>query len=353
MIGVDGGKGRLIVTLTISNDNSPKPKIKNTAAKKTTVLACVSGIPENYENMAIIVDKLKLNQFSKDIKMVADLKLINILNGLQSSSSTYPCAYGKCKKPTKLSGWVKGEDRTIQNILIDQESWETSTNKNRSQLKNFFNAESKPLITSQPEKRVMDIFPPPPLHLVKLGALNKVYGELGKLVDLEPFEKSINIVKSTYHGGNFEGNECGKILNNITKLEEHVKACDTKYLPFINVIWFLRLIDNIVNLPKLEPGYKEVIESFKDSYKILELEFNVSVTNKVHIITDHLAEYMERNEATLLKTTDQTVECTHSKLDRFLKEHGYFRKNNDNVSSRVKLFNGILAWNSYVLNDKK
>ena len=54
----------------------------------------------------------------------------------------------------------------------------------------------------------------------------------------------------------------------------------------------------------------------------------------------------------LLKTTDQGIEATHSKLDTFLRVHGYLRKNVENISSGESLFNGVLAWNSYVLGDK-
>ena len=41
--------------------------------------------------------------------------------------------------------------------------------------------------------------------MVKLGALNKVYGELRILTDLEEFEKAVNVTRSEYHGGQFEG----------------------------------------------------------------------------------------------------------------------------------------------------
>ena len=66
-------------------------------------------------------------------------------------------------------------------------------------------------------KKIKDILPPTPIHLVKLRAVNKSYGELSKLVNLEPFEKSIDVVKSTYHGGNFQSNEYGKDIKQSKK----------------------------------------------------------------------------------------------------------------------------------------
>ena len=59
------------------------------------------------------------------------------------------------------------------------------------------------------------------------------------------------------------------------------------------------------------------------------------MTNKVHIICDHLPDYIEDNKKTLLKTSDQTIESTHSKLDSYLKSHGYFRKNLELLCARI------------------
>ena len=140
-------------------------------------------------------------------------------------------------------------------------------------------------------------------------------------------------------------------MKNIFKLEDHVKSNKPDLIPFVNTLWFIKLLDELANKPKLEDEIYEVIKSFRDSYIELKDQFTISVTNKVHVIIDHLPEYFERNKTTLLKTSDQTIEATHSKLDQFLKTHGYFRKNNDDPKSGVKLFEGILAWNSYILDE--
>ena len=120
---------------------------------------------------------------------MADFKLINIVNGLQSSSATYPCPYGKCKKPSKREGWIRGEDRTIKSIIEDQEAWVQNTNGNRTLLKNYYSSEKIPLINFNLEEKVINIYPPPPIHTVRLGVLNKVYDELTKQMNLEDFER--------------------------------------------------------------------------------------------------------------------------------------------------------------------
>ena len=38
--------------------------------------------------------------------------------------------------------------------------------------------------------------------------------------EMEKFTKDLSIVREEYHSGNFEGNECSKILKNCEKLRE-------------------------------------------------------------------------------------------------------------------------------------
>ena len=79
------------------------------------------------------------------------------------------------------------------------------TNQNLKQVKEFYNVEHFPIFHSKKDMKVIDLCPPPPLHLIKLGPVNKVYGELAKRLDLTQFEKSINITKEQYHSGEYEG----------------------------------------------------------------------------------------------------------------------------------------------------
>ena len=107
-------------------------------SKRSFVVASVADIPEKYENVKTIIDKLGLNEFDKDFKVVTDLKLQNVLNGIQAARATYPCSYGKCRRPTtKEPKWTQGEDRTIQSVIDDNEAWTSETNININGLKDF------------------------------------------------------------------------------------------------------------------------------------------------------------------------------------------------------------------------
>ena len=343
----------LLSESSASSSSASTSDFKESSANRTIVLACVAGIPESHENLKIIVDKLKINDFSHPFKIVSDFKLINMMNGLQSGSSTYPCPYGKCKKPNKTSGWIKGEDRTVKGTTLDNENYKVNGKEIRNNCKFYFNVEKEPLVKPNSDEKIVDLYPPPPLHLIRLGALNKVYGELSEKIDLNEFEQSIGIIKSGYHSGVFEGNECAKILKNFDKLETIVMESDKELEPFLKVIWFTKLLDEQVNKSEYEEEVHEVIEGFSDAYGILTEKFNVSVTNKVHVIVDHLSDYLSSNKTTLRKTTDQTIECTHSKLDQYLKERNYFRKNLNGKAFGERLLKGILAWNSYSIGNSQ
>ena len=98
--------------------------------------------------------------------------------------------------------------------------------KRHLETKHNLQSEFKPLITNNLDSNIIDLYPPPSLHCVRLGALNKIYSELVKHIDLKDFEKTLNLTRSEYHGGHFEGNESKKILQNVSKLNIKVdKRC--------------------------------------------------------------------------------------------------------------------------------
>ena len=86
--------------------------------------------------------------------------------GITNYSSKYPCPYGECYKDENSSEWVKGKNRTIQNINENQEKWKKKTRSNRKYLMNFKNCENTPLISSEdPDVPIIFSIPPPPSTL--------------------------------------------------------------------------------------------------------------------------------------------------------------------------------------------
>ncbi|CAH1104321.1 unnamed protein product [Psylliodes chrysocephalus] len=62
-----------------------------TSVQKLIMLAIVPKIKETYENLKVLFDLTQLNNVL--FKFVADFKLLLIVNGQQTATSTYPCPY--------------------------------------------------------------------------------------------------------------------------------------------------------------------------------------------------------------------------------------------------------------------
>ena len=101
----------------------------------------------------------------------------------------------------------------------------------------------------------------------------------------------------------------------------------------------------MVNKPCIDENFKEIIERFCVSWMDLKMTFNLTIPNKVHIICDHLGDYLERGE-TFQKKSDQTIKSVHQLFHKQLFK-GYFVKNIFSDTFKTNLFNAVLHFNGY------
>lgn len=218
-----------------------------------------------------------------------DLKCAAIILGMQTASSKYPCIYGECTKTTKKCMWKKGKERTLESLSSSQERWMSETGGNRKQLMNYRNVEFQPLLrpisdNSNSSTKILTKVPPPPLHTFRLGPVNHVIKCLSNhYPNLKKKLSDLNVVEERYHGTGYEGNECKKILNNIDKLEIPDNLADFK-----DVLYKLQDVNKLVSCPVLPDNYKEVIRSWRESWNQLFKNGQITETNKIHILNDHL-----------------------------------------------------------------
>ena len=100
----------------------------------------------------------------------------------------------------------------------------------RSKLKNYKNVEYKPLIEADEDTPIIELVPPPPLHLLLLGPVNDIIKKLQQLHPpiLKEIEK-LHIQRSKYQGKNFEGKYAS-----ITILDCIVLYCIVRYCNKLN-----------------------------------------------------------------------------------------------------------------------
>ena len=96
-LGCDGDTEKCIVTMVIREagqvDDEAPTNYKPTGKNRVFTIAKVDEVPENRHNVVKLLDSLNLPEFKKDFQITCDLKLINIVAGIQSCSSLYSCPY--------------------------------------------------------------------------------------------------------------------------------------------------------------------------------------------------------------------------------------------------------------------
>ena len=88
------------------------------------ILASSPSVPETYSNVNIFLEKVKTGQIW--CTWTGDLKMANLMAGLMSCSSSYPCVYceTRCFKQGRWD--ERGPLRTVGRIQEQQVKWRES-----------------------------------------------------------------------------------------------------------------------------------------------------------------------------------------------------------------------------------
>ena len=140
--------------------------------------------------------------------------------GLMSHASFHPCS---CCNSEKDKLHCEGTLRTLGSIR--SQYWRfTEPEKRTTRAKELGNCIHPPLFKFADDTLVLDIMPPPELHLL-LGTVNFLYSNLEKVwVDVIQWPSSVYIEREAIHGGSFTGNACRKLLRNVDALEEIIPS---------------------------------------------------------------------------------------------------------------------------------
>ena len=65
----------------------------------------------------------------------------------------------------------------------------------------------------------------------------------------------------------------------------------------------------------LDPYYKQVLAKFRDKFSVLQKMFNVSMTNKLHIISTHVEDFCDQVGRGLGEYSEQETENAHSAFE--------------------------------------
>lgn len=204
-----------------------KTVYKKTGGKQILFLSICPGVPESYENIQTILDKIKL-YLLEDFKVVGDLKVYNLVCGIGTHSSKFPCPF--CLTYRDKNGfWVQAEQRTWQNIIANNAEWIKNGGKEKDLMK-YFNCAHPPMIGPGTDEPVMWTMPPPSLHLYLSvnHILKSLLSHWEYLVSW--LHEVLHVVFAPYHGKTLEGNDVFKVLSNLDRMKEAVPAEFSSYV---------------------------------------------------------------------------------------------------------------------------
>ena len=266
------------------------------------LVAVAEELPETYENVRQIWSLIQVDRVKAIV--ACDLKLANILCGLQAHSSSHPCSW--CS--IDFTNLEAGALRTLGSLRESYKSF-LSAGSILAKAKHTDNVVRPPILSGANDTLILDILPPPKLHLL-FEVVNHIFQKMKSVwPNAEKWPTSLNMKMSPYHGGMFEGNECRKHLWNMDRLQQLAEAQSAfQVFGFIEV---LRKFDAVVKScfgSDLEDDFLDKIQQFQDSYLAIP---NASVTPKIHVVFHHIKDFVNRHMSPLGIYNEQVVEAAH------------------------------------------
>ena len=366
-IGGDTGKGFLKVTASIFNPNlspqleTPKRKrrkmsdgisggvrFEDHGQRMILLLGLVKGVPESQENLEQIFDLVDLSGLRFTI--TGDFKFLMAWFGLLGCSSVHPCLY--CNMERRKGEWVVKEGDTVELRTLGRIETMTSgwmgagSKKTTSWTSKYESCVGFVTVWGEgdtPETTVLDKCAPPTVHcLLALNSVLRPHLENIWEGDLWNFLKEeVKVVPHSYQGkdGAFEGPQCNTILNSVeTVLKPHLLALGEPgqlYYDFLSE--FKKLKDCLFGIA-LPSNYKEVVANFKAQLTLLKTTQGLPITPKLHVMEDHMVQWVDKHGRALGEESEQAVEAIHATFATLWQS--FLVKDDD---SDVYLVNGLKA----------
>ena len=336
-IGLDGGQNmfKLVLNIINTSDNVEPGQYKDSGVRKTFIIAIAESIKENYENVNTIMDKI--TNFDR-IKyyICSDLKLINIICGIQSSSSKHPCPY--CIADNSNLFLENFPKRSVNSITISASAFQRAGSAIKECML-YDNCLKEPILPGYKEEYILDICAPPQLHIV-LGVVKLVYDNMYKeWPGAALWIAELNIKQKNYHSGAFVGNDCMKMLKNIDKLQQMAPIQIQRFVHLLRI--FYKIVESCFGMD-LDPDYKVYIKNFKQVYS----DLHIKVTPKVHILTEHIPDFCEKNNRSLGWFSEQALESTHHDFHVNTWKKQSYKRNLGHSNYASKLKDAVVSYNS-------
>ena len=337
-IGLDGGGGIFKVVMNIIDttglhDSGP---YLDTGVRKCIIIAAAEKIKEDYNNINLILSKIR-NLDKIKFHICADIKLINIISGLSSCAAKHPCPY--CA--VDISQFFHGNDdkRTIGNIKHSASAYkQAGSNKKDAQLYN--NCINDPIIPGDDTELILDICSPPQLHIMQ-GIVKHIYDKIYKeWSGVRAWLEFLGIKQKDYHNGAFVGNDCMTMFRNLDKLQQMAPLNIQKYVHILRCLY--QVVESCFSSMSLDPEFESYIQKFKEVY----MDLGISITPKVHILTEHVPDFCKRHNKSLGLYSEQALESSHYDFLRNCWENQSYKRSLGHKDYAQSLKSAVISYSS-------
>lgn len=341
--GIDGGGGFLKVCLTImlkEVETRSRKTIDRThrfsSVKKLLIIAIVPDIPETYGNMMTIFNLLDINQLDFDFTYAVDLKLANILGGIQAHGSSYPCVW--CEAPKCDFGTEKARSYPVRSLgSVKQKSQEYHNqvlqNPRKTQAKDFTSCVHKPLLSGEDSDIFIKNLPPPELHLL-LRITNRIFKALKAACTISAMQwlDKLGIQVPMLHSGEMNGNMCRRLLKKTRVLADILITNNQQHLMiFVQVLESFNTVVQECFGDILNPKFKESITTFSIAFQKLA----IPTTTAVHVLQVHVPQFCLFKKESLGKFSEQASEAVHRDFCEIWNQCGKVGLNNERYGSNL------------------
>ena len=197
-----------------------------------------------------------------------------------------------------------GDLWTLASLEQDLHHWMDASG-DLKQAKYYGNIVNMAMFSNAPDTLVLDILPPPELHLL-LGPVNTIFGAMEReWPDASKWTTGCHVEKDEYHGGTFNGNACRKLLKNTELLQ---LTCPMHCLKYVEVFRAFKCVVDTCYGTVLHPDFQVHIQQFRQSFEALE----ISDTPKIHAVFFHVPQFCLKYACGLGRHSEQASESVHA-----------------------------------------
>lgn len=313
----DHGRGTLKISVQPTASNS---------VNDLQILAVTHDSNESVVTLTNILNLLKVNTLidaGADLIITGDLKFLQLLFGIKTGHSKYPCVWcnwcatGNDRDPVDASCQERDVARDVAVFVAHGSDRDKSSKCHGQQA-----IPCVPMdILRHPKQRVS----PCCLH-VALGLVNaldqSMVNRVGEEVVHAQLYRPANLTKSPYQGGTFQGNECRKLVkvaaaSNWSEAGHPLAA----YYPLF--VLLNRVYDSVftARADLTESDLEEMsclINEFIRTWENLASHLELTMPLKLHVLAVHVMEFSERYRATPGCFGEQDGEASHRQFAQLL-----------------------------------